>query len=101
MGSQIGGINAQVQVLREGSGMVWKCSERQDPPAHARQVESGREVGVTTNGDCTLLFSGVLQFLLRLFARFFGVGLHTVGEVEGGSSGWKEGFQVSTDLVRG
>ena len=40
--------------------MAWKCCEGRNPQAHAVQFESSREVEVATNGDCTLLFSGVL-----------------------------------------
>ena len=84
----------------EGSGMVRECYERRDPQPNAWQVESSREVGVSTNGNRTLLFSGVLQFLLRLSARFFSDGFNFVRKVKSWSSGWGKSFQVSTDLVR-
>ena len=68
--------------------MVWKCSERRDPPAHARQVESGREVGVATNGDCTSLFSGFCNFysgFLQGFSKMASAVLEKlkVGRVDG------------------
>ena len=68
--------------------MVWKYPVRWSEKADAREIECYCQVGVASYGDCTAIFSGLLQLFLHICVGFCEYGSQVVGQAQGREGGW-------------